>query len=300
MGSPTHPPIFQAQNTPDARRRVAAQARLYSDAKQLYYVRVAVIGVLAVASSIAALLATDAARTVIGAGGGILLLALSVVGGGIEKRRRLQAAATQEEFDTAIFQIPWNDLAAERPSSITTAQAAERYRGGREKDWYPDTRGTHRPFDVLICQISNLGWGASTHRIWAWALSAALAALIVFLAIVARASGLAASDVVSVLILPALAPAKELVDQVGAHFETARDKAAAEARLSDAWAGGMKGTAIPSEQLLRTVQDRILSFRQRNHYVPDWLDNYLRENREAAMQATAADRVAEAARHGHG
>jgi hypothetical protein len=153
VGAPTDPPIFKAQNTPDAQRRVAAQARLYSDAKALYFGRVAVISVLAVASSTAALLTADAARTALGAGGGILLLALSVVGGDVEKGRRLQAAAIQEEFDTAVFQLQWNSMEAERPSSIVIARAAERYRGEREKDWYPDTRGTHRPFDVLICQV---------------------------------------------------------------------------------------------------------------------------------------------------
>jgi hypothetical protein len=300
VGAPTDPPIFEAQNTPGAHRRVAAQARLYSDAKTLYYARVGVIAVLAVASSVAALVTDDATRTALGAGGGIFLLLLSVAGGDVEKRRRLRAAAAQEEFDTAVFRIPWNSIATERPSPITIARAAERYRGGREQDWYPDTRGTHRPYDVLICQSSNLGWGAMTHRIWAWTLLAFLASLLVLLVMIARAAGLAASDIVSTLCLPALAPVKELIEQVTSHFATARDKEATEERLSDAWAGGMNGETIPTEQLLRSVQDRILSLRQRNHYVPDWLDRLLRDRSETAMETTAADRVAEAARNGHG
>lgn len=300
MGTPTNPRIFDAQNTHDAQRRVAAQARLYSDAKSLYYARIAVIVVLAVASSVAAMLTADTARTVFGAGGGILLLLLSVVGGGVERRKRLLAAAVQEEFDTAVFQVPWNNMEAERPSAIAITRAADRYRGGREKNWYPDTAGTHRPFDVLICQNSNLGWGSMTHRTWAWVLVGLLTALALVLAVVSRVSGLVASDVLSALALPALAPVKELVDQIGAHFATARDKEAAERRLNAAWADGMAGSDLPSEELLRTVQNKILSFRQRNHYVPDWLDGSLRARSEAAMQTTAADRIAEAARHGHG
>lgn len=300
MGAPTDPPIFEAQNTPDAQRRVAAQARLYSDAKVLYFSRVAAIAVLAVASSVAALLTADWARTALGAGGGILLLVLSVVGGDIEKRRRLQAAAIQEEFDTGVFRIPWNSMEAQRPSSVLIARAAERYRGGREKNWYPDTRGTHRPFDVLICQSTNLGWGAATHRIWAWTLLVFLSSVLTSLAVIAWASGLIANDVVTALSIPALAPVKELIDQIGAHFATARDKATAEAKINDAWSEGMRSVAIPSEEILRAIQNKILSLRQRNHYVPDWLDNLLRRRSDAAMQATAADRVAEAARNGHG
>lgn len=300
MGAPTDPPIFAAQNTPDAQRRVAGQARLYSDAKVLYIARLAAISLLAVASSVAALLNTDSARTALGAGGGILLLVLSVVGGDVEKRRRLQAAAVQEEFDTGVFRLPWNSMEAQRPSSIVIARAAARYRGGREQDWYPDTHGTHRPFDVLTCQSSNLGWGAATHRIWAWTLLGILIALVAALAVIARASGLAANDVVAALFIPALAPAKELIDQIGAHFATARDKETTEERINASWADGMRDDTIPTEELLRTIQTKILSLRQRNHFVPDWLDKLLRRRNETAMRATAADRVAEAARNGHG
>lgn len=300
MGAPTDPPIFEAQNTPDAQRRVAAQARLYSDAKAIYLARVATIAVLAVASSVTALLTADGARAAFGAGGGILLLVLSLVGGDVEKRRRLQAAAIQEEFDTAIYRIPWNSIEAQRPSPIVIAKAAERYQGGRERDWYPDTGGTHRPFDVLICQSSNLGWGSTTHRFWAWTLVGLLCALVASLAVGARASGLVANDVVTALVVPALAPVKEFIEQIGAHFATARDKEVAEAKINDAWATGMRGDVMPSDELLRTIQNKILSLRQRNHYVPDWVDELLRRRSEAAMQATAADRVAEAARNDHG
>lgn len=300
VGAPTEPRIFTAQNRPDARRRVAAQARLYSDAKAIYVARLATIVVLAVATSGAALLAGDRTRTLLGAGGGILLLVLSLVGGDIEKRRRHLAAAVQEEFDTDVLRLPWNAMEAERPSAVAIARAAERYRGGREKDWYPDTRSTHRPFDVLICQSTNLGWGATTHRIWAWTLVVVLAVLAALLAVVARVANLAANDVLSALVTPALAPATELIAQITAHFATARDKASAQAKLDDAWANGMRGFAIPTEEMLRTIQNKLLAFRQRNHYVPDWFDERLRDRSELAMRATAEDRVAEAARNGHG
>lgn len=62
----------------------------------------------------------------------------------------------------------------------------------------------------------------------------------------------------------------------------------------------MRGAGVPSEESIRTIQNKILSVRQRNHSVPDWLDKLLRGKSEAAMQSSASDRVAEAARHGHG
>lgn len=298
MAAQTSPAIFVAQNTQEARRRVAAQAELYSEAKRLWALRVAAVCVLAVATGGGALAAPDAARTAIGVGGGFILLVLSFVGGGVEKRKRHFAAAVQEEFDTGVFRLPWNDMES-RPPPTAIAQAAARYDGGRDRDWYPDTKGTHRPFDVLICQSSNLGWGAATHRAWAWVLTGAAAVLVAAVAAAAVAFDLKALDFFAALVAPAFAPAKELGEQITSHFETSRDKEELETRLSTAWAGGMAGD-VPSEDLLRRVQDRMLAFRRRNHYVPDWLDRRLRPKNENAMAAAAADRVAEAARAGHG
>jgi hypothetical protein len=300
MSAPTSPRIFVAQNTDDAKRKVAAQARLYSDAKVWLNARLALIAALALASAVAALLVADGARTVVGAGGGVLLLIFSFVGANIEKRRRSLAVAVQEEFDTDIFRLPWNSIELNRPSPLIIAKAAARYRGGREKDWYSDTGSTHRPFDVLICQSSNLGWGATTHRIWAWILVAFLAVLTGLVIVVALALDLSGNDILVALVIPSLAFLKEVVEQIRTNFETARAKETAEAKISTAWAEGMSGKQVPTEETLRTIQNKILSFRQQNPYVPDWLDKKLHARNETAMRATAADRVAQAARCGHG
>lgn len=300
MPRPTEPHIFAAQNTTDAQRKVAAQARLYSDAKDWLNTRLALIAALALVSAVSALLATNEARTVIGAGGGVLLLILSFVGANIEKRQRLLAVAVQEEFDTDVFRLPWNSIELNRPSPLVVAKAAARYKGGREKNWYGDTKGTHRPFDVLICQSSNLGWGASTHRAWAWILAGSLALLVGLATVTALTLGLSRNDVLVALVLPSLALLKEIVEQIRANFETAKAKEATEAKISAAWAEGLSGKQIPSEETLRSIQNKILSFRQQNPYVPDWFDKKLHAKNESAMQATVADRVAEAARCGHG
>lgn len=300
MPAPTSPRIFAAQNTADAQRKVAAQARLYSDAKVWLNTRLALIAALALLSAVAALLATNEARTAIGAGGGVLLLIFSFVGSNIEKRQRSLAVAVQEEFDTDIFRLSWNSIELNRPSPVVIAKAAARYHGGREKNWYSDTKGTHRPFDVLICQSSNLGWGATTHRIWSWILAGFLVVVVGLGVLVASTLGLSRNDILVALVVPSLAFLKEVIEQIRANFETARAKEAAEAKISTAWADGMSGKQIPTEETLRLIQNKIMSFRQQNPYVPDWLDKKLHSRNEGAMQATAADRVAEAARCGHG
>jgi hypothetical protein len=183
---------------------------------------------------------------------------------------------------------------------LVVAKAAARYDGGREKNWYGDTRGTHRPFDVLICQSSNLGWGAASHRIWAWILAGFLVLLVGLVVVIALALGLSRNDILVALVVPSLAFLKEMIEQIRANFETARAKEATELKINTAWAEGMSDKQIPSEEMLRLIQNKIVSFRQQNPYVPDWLDKKLHARNECAMRATVTDRVAEAARCGHG
>jgi hypothetical protein len=296
---PTQPRIFEAQNAIDARRLVAAQARMYSDAKTVFNVRVVVVVGLAVASGVVAV-AYPALRVAVGGGGGVLLLLLSFVVGSVEQRLRTMAAMTQEEFDTRVFRLDWNAVHADRPPTARVAKAASRYAGGRDADWYDDTKGTYRPYDVLICQASNLGWGASMHRLWAWILSVAGVGLAAAAIGAGQAAGLDWADMLPAVVIPSLAPAKELIEQVRANFDDARSKEGTERRIADLWANGMSGKDTPSETQLRAIQDKILHYRQNNAFVPDWLDSLFHSRNEAAMRASVDSRVQEAQRNGLG
>lgn len=293
----TTPSIFEAQNTRHARRHVAAQAHTYSDAKIVFSIRVIVVFVLACAGAVSAV-AIPSARSVIGGAGGALLLLLSFAVGSLEKTWRHRAAAIQEQFDTEVFQIRWNRHQADRPNPHDVNRAADRYRGNRDKDWYDPTEGTHRPYDVLICQSSNLGWGASMHFIWAWMLIGALALLVLVVILAEVILKLPASDFLLALVVPFMAPAKEIIEQGKANFETARSKESAERKVADLWNQGMSGGGTPTDQDLRDIQDKILQFRQSNPYIPDWLDIVFHDKNEAAMRSSVEARVEEALRYG--
>jgi len=299
LRQPTTPKIFVAENTDDSRRLVAAQARMYSDAKAVFFGRISVVSAL----SLAAMITTaswPASRLVLGGGGGLLLFVGSFLAESIEKRRRLEAAATQELFDTRVFQLEWNSLHASRPSSAAIAQAAKRYEGGRDKDWYDDTEDTHRPFDVLICQATNLGWGATMHRLWVWILVAASILLIGLMGLVWHILQFTFDAALLTLLVPALAPFKEVANLVKLNLENAHTKESTERTVNELWETGMTAGTVPSESQLRSLQDKILVLRQTNSYVPDWLDSVFHRRNEATMRASVADRVAQAKRSEHG
>ncbi|UAL29531.1 hypothetical protein K8W59_17540 [Nocardioides rotundus] len=294
----TTPPIFESQNTADRRRLVRAFARLYSDAKLVFAGRVLVVFLLAVATVVVSLANPDL-RTAVGGVGGVALLVASFVVGGVEKWLRMRAAATQEKFDTEIFGLPWSSMHADRPPQIVIARAAERYKGSRDANWYGDTRKAHRPYDVLICQSSNFGWGATMHRIWGWILVAGALLLAALIGVAALVANLSPGDTFVALVVPSLAPFKEIGEQVKANFEAARTKESVEAKVNELWSKGMDGSREPTEADLRAVQDKVLLLRQSNPYVPDWLDNALHRKNETVMRSTVEDKVTQAQRHGH-
>jgi hypothetical protein len=297
-GSPTEPRIFDAQNTTDARSLVAAQSRMYSDAKIVSAVRLSVVVGLAIAAGVVAVL-FPSLRIAVGGLGGAAVLVVSLVVGSVENRLRTMAVMTQELFDTRVFGLAWNGVTAERPSGARIAKAASRYRGSRAANWYDDTEDMHRPYDVLSCQAANLGWGASMHRLWAYLLC--VMGVFVTAAVVATVhlAGLSWSEMIPAVIIPALAPIKELYEQVSANLANGRSKETAERKISDLWAEGMQGTSTPTEAQLRAVQDKLLHCRQENAYVPDWLDKVFHSRNQAAMRASVQSRIHEARRHGH-
>ena len=289
--------IAVAQNTDRSRRLLAAQARLYTDAKRIHDVRILTVVVLAVTTVVLALAFPDL-RTVVGTVGGAVTFLWSVIASEREKRRRREAAFVQEEFDTHVFDLPWNDFAADHPSPTLIVEAASRYKGDRTKDWYPDPRNVVRPLDVLICQRSNLGWGSSLHRLYAACLTGALVLLLiagVALALIAR---LSIADALTAILVPLLGPARELIEMVRANRDSAETKARTEAKVLTLWSKGMQDPAAVTIDDCRAVQDRILAIRQSNAHVPDWLDNLRRNQNETSMQETAEHLVEDAIQHG--
>ena len=102
------------------------------------------------------------------------------------------------------------------------------------------------------------------------------------------------------IVIPSLAPARELIEQIRLNFENAGAKEGTERKIADLWSDGMTGKATPLESQLRSIQDKILYYRQNNAFVPDWLDKLFHSKNEAAMRASVSSRVEEARRSGLG
>lgn len=276
-------PIAVAQNKPDMLRLLLAQRRLYSDAKAMQNTRLAIVFAGAAAGSTIALLATTAIAVVsllVGVG----LILYSAFGVAREKTKAKQAATVQELFDCEVFHLDWNDVCAPRPTPQVVATAVTRSSGDivKLRDWYPDTASVPRPFDVLICQRSNVGWGASMHALWAAVLTAATVVLAALIILFYVWRGLP-----FITLVPLLAPLGEAINQIRAHRESSTSKQSLEDTIMALWRRALADPQDVGEPHLRRVQDLILGLRQTNANVPDWFHNRRRPANEASMQDAA-------------
>ncbi len=287
--------IAQLQNQQPSLRLLRAQRQLYREAKRMHHVRLAIVTAGA-AAGVAAALRWAGAASWIGLIVALALLIFGTLGAAREKRKVTEAAAVQEQFDCTVLELPWNDLNGDRPTPSTVADAATRFKGSRNDltDWYPDTQTVVRPLDVLMCQRSNLGWGATVHRQWA-----ATVIGLTLVVTVAIASVIIWQKLPVLAFAPLLAPVREVVDMVRAGWDSSAAKRAADSGVMRLWRQAMQDPDSVGTTDLRSVQDKILGLRRSNAHVPDWFHRVRRKRLERSMQDAAAALADEAQDQGH-
>ncbi|MET9967996.1 S-4TM family putative pore-forming effector [Streptomyces sp. NPDC006356] len=298
MPSRTNPSITEAQNQERSIRLLSAQRRMYADAKVIYNLRLSVIMSGGIIGATCALIFTQA-RPVIGAATGVILLSLSIAGAATEKSKVKDAAAVQEEFDTSIFQLPWNQSKTQRVSPSEVARASLRHKGSGLTNWYADTEEAPRPLDVLMCQRSNLGWGISMHRSWAMAAMSSALAVLIIAAIPCLLMHLSFSAALFGVYAPLIAVTKELLEIWRSNLESAIRKELAEGRAIHLLTNSLETGEIPTESDCRELQDEILESRQTNAMIPDWYYRIRRDKDEKAMHLSVMDYIEQAKNKGH-
>jgi SMODS-associating 4TM effector domain len=296
--------ITTRQNEPNSIDLLAAQRQLYTDAKRARRVRMlGSVGIAAASPFI--VLFSDQAGKWLGAAAGAWIVLSRVVLRPAEQRRSALGAAAQEEFDTYVLGLPWNDSRRPRPSAHRISSATRRYfrrsnRGRRLAltDWYSDPQTAKPPYDVLLCQLANLSWSARLHGEWTNLMGAAIAIWIVLGVVVGQLEGLSLLDYLVALLLPSLPAAIDVLDAHDAHRRHVAKRDEAEARAAQLWEEGVSGRSTASIADCRLIQDAIWELREEPIVVPDWYYRLRRKAFEADMQSVSDRLIEEARRSG--
>ena len=283
------------QNSDRNIKLLAAQQQLYTEAKRLRSVRLISSVLLAVAAPFIVAF-QPGWNTTLGVIGAIWLMLDQAVLKHIQNSTVRQAAVIQEEFDTNIFNLPWNPiLVGDRvpPESVTSASG--RFKRDKEKlrDWYPDMGSVPYPFDVLICQRFNLVWDWQLRRNYAAAILVTVAIYIGFLIWFAIYRDLLVIEAV-LLFLPATSAIAEGIGVAIDHIQLASEKESTSKTILSLWESGIKNSSTVSAAQCRVIQDCIYNYRSKGPLVPNWWYDWLRSRYEVNMQNTAEELRAEA------
>lgn len=291
---PTTPHIAQEQNNPGTHRYLRAARVTYTKAKKRAAVRIWFLVAVTIALCFVTARHGDSELPL----GllGIALVMVDLAARQMADRTTTRAVAFQEQFDTKLFNLPWNNYTGITPATTAeVTEAAASYSGEPVDGWYPDTRTVERPLDVLICQTANVVWGRSAHRKWAVLLALALLLAYVGAALLYWREGSTLNHYVLTFVLPTLGLGTEGLMQISDHLGLAAEKKELERQVDDTWTDALVNGGDDAN--CRSIQDQMVRIRRSPAQVPDWFHHATRTGAEANMQAVATAMIVEATSH---
>jgi hypothetical protein len=216
----------------------------------------------------------------------------------VEKQRTKTAANIQEQFDTSVYPLAWNPVLGAKADAEDVIAAAARYKGDRAKlaNWYSLPDGVPYPFDVLLCQRTNLRWDSALRQAYANTVLASLVGLFLIILVAGIVRNLSLGEFLLAL-LPSVGAFRLGWDTARNHRQHSAAQLELKRHVDAAWEKARtKPRAVPKSDL-RTIQDGIYQLRVIAPPVPD---SFYRKKREQFEHETrlAAEQMWQEARQG--
>lgn len=289
------------QETPRQLEHLAAQRRLYSDAKFLLAVHI----ILAVpcVTVWSFLVAGFPHLKVWSTAWGVLVTVCDfALFTPLQANCRRQAAAIQEAFDCEVLRIPWHELhAGAQPEPESVHRHALRYRRrdsdcSKLKPWYSPVVGTLPiEFARLVCQRANCWWDSNLRRRYAnWNLTV-FALLVLVVAVLGLKGGFKLDNLLMTIVVPLLPALVLFLRQYKDHEDAATSVGRLQSHANNIWNAALARNYLPHELALhsRDLQDEIFDHRRRTTPVFDFAYRRLRNRLEEQMNFGASTMVEE-------
>jgi len=219
----------------------------------------------------------------------------------VQEDRLKLGAKLQEQFDTDVFELPWNKLvvgARVEPEDVR-ALSAKPLSATREEhfdNWY-DPCVSQLPLHLarLVCQRTNISYDARLRRkygSWLMYLTIFFGVVLLFAGLV---MGLKFSDLLVTLLVPFLPVLTWSLRERLQHVNTATSLTNLSAEWGEIWTRALDGadeTEVTSNS--RGLQDAIYQHRERSPLVFDWVYYRFRETNEDEAHHASEDLVARA------
>lgn len=214
------------------------------------------------------------------------------------------AARIQEQFDTELFQLPWNQLvvgskvAPEIIRSVTRNPITAEQRKDLE-GWYEHCVGSvPLPLGRLVCQRTNIAYDMEIRKAFAWGLLIAAIGMGVFLIYYhGFQESISFADLVLTVLVPYMPFAAFVLREYRRQYDTVESLTTLKSEVDKLWAKAVKiSDAAELGQDSRNLQDAIYRNRTSNPLVYDWVYWLMRKLNEDSARHAAETLVAEVKR----
>lgn len=291
--------LFSKQNEPDRIKLIAAWRQVYSQGKKLNgYVFFGTLTAAIIIPTLGAIVPQYA--TEIGLTGGVLSILLTIFVKDLPKKKAETGAKIQEQFDTELYNLPWEKVVAkEKESPVTIAEAylkKEKYwgsydevvKGERIANWYADYSKLDTSHAILHCQQENFNWDSKQRKNYVNFLTFVVVTLLV--AGFAMGHFYLKLDFPNIL-LKVIFPLSSLLLYL---YQTLKNNKEASQTLEEKSKQALSisekykksATPIPMEEL-RELQNALYESRKNGDLVPDWYYAKIKPWFDKIFKATA-------------
>ena len=203
---------------------------------------------------------------------GVLWTIIYLITENYRKRKTEQGAKIQEQFDTELFEIPWNNiLCKNKVNSDTQVDLATKYKGNDLTNWYSleVNSSVPKPIAIILCQRINFSWELKQRKRYVAFLLLLLVTYYGLFVVVFICKNIGFYDIL-LLIAPSLSFLIYCVQNslsLKNHIKSKNETLEQIDKILDKYS---ENKEIPNESVLRQIQDVIYIERTVPEKIPDW------------------------------
>lgn len=272
------------------------QRSLYSGAKKYFIWRTVFALILAIVGPIISF-SNESVGLYVGIVSIAYLLISHLVLERLEGTKKINAAKIQEEFDTSVLSLLWNEVVAgSRPDMEIVASVLSQDRAidsSSLENWYAsDVSKVPLELGRLLCQRANTWWDSTLRNRYIALLLVLLFGTISILIILGIQLDLTLSKFILGVLLPIVPLIELLLKQIRDHFESHACILELKGKLDNSIEILFQGKGIHNpEAVARVFQDEIFRHRKKCPMVFDWVYWFFRDRQENQMQFSIKGKV---------
>lgn len=213
--------ITQNQNLPESIRLLAAMRNLYGKAKRIRVFRV-VLTILLPIISVVCMRFYPSTSEIFALISALWLIFNRILFQALEKKVVKNAAKIQEEFDTNLFQLKWNEILVGSKILIEDViKLNEDFKGNKDKlkEWYRGLKASNHFANVLLAQRTNIVWDMKLRKFYRNLLIGILVIYFLILISIGYFSSFYFKDYIITFVVPSLSLILHLFETSKAHKE---------------------------------------------------------------------------------